>query len=81
MVGEAKVRNVGLSAAWIGTIRRAHAVRPVTARQFLLRDRDSKFWAAVCDGGALLAQSSKPPLTWITSTPDACKMLVAIAAR
>ncbi|MEV4512589.1 aldo/keto reductase [Dactylosporangium sp. NPDC049525] len=33
LVKEGKVRHVGLSEAWIGTIRRAHAVHPVTALQ------------------------------------------------
>jgi aryl-alcohol dehydrogenase-like predicted oxidoreductase len=33
LVDEGKVRHIGLSEAWIGTIRRAHAVHPVTALQ------------------------------------------------
>ncbi len=33
LVREGKVRYVGLSEAWTGTIRRAHAVHPVTALQ------------------------------------------------
>ncbi|WP_284748286.1 aldo/keto reductase [Amycolatopsis sp. RTGN1] len=33
LVKEGKIRHVGLSEAWIGTIRRAHAVHPVTALQ------------------------------------------------
>jgi aryl-alcohol dehydrogenase-like predicted oxidoreductase len=33
LVAEGKVRHVGLSEAWVGTIRRAHAVHPVTALQ------------------------------------------------
>jgi aryl-alcohol dehydrogenase-like predicted oxidoreductase len=33
LVGEGKVRHIGLSEAWVGTIRRAHAVHPVTALQ------------------------------------------------
>jgi len=33
LVKEGKIRYVGLSEAWIGTIRRAHAVHPVTALQ------------------------------------------------
>ena len=33
LVGEGKVRHVGLSEAWIGTIRRAQAVHPITALQ------------------------------------------------
>ncbi|RSM69618.1 aldo/keto reductase [Actinoplanes sp. ATCC 53533] len=33
LVREGKIRYVGLSEAWIGTIRRAHAVHPVTALQ------------------------------------------------
>jgi aryl-alcohol dehydrogenase-like predicted oxidoreductase len=33
LVAEGKVRHIGLSEAWVGTIRRAHAVRPVTALQ------------------------------------------------
>jgi aryl-alcohol dehydrogenase-like predicted oxidoreductase len=32
-VAEGKVRHIGLSEAWVGTIRRAHAVHPVTALQ------------------------------------------------
>lgn len=32
-VAEGKVRNIGLSEAWVGTIRRAHAVHPITALQ------------------------------------------------
>ncbi|BCJ49969.1 aldo/keto reductase [Actinoplanes sp. NBRC 14428] len=33
LVQEGKIRYVGLSEAWAGTIRRAHAVHPVTALQ------------------------------------------------
>ena len=33
LVTEGKVRHIGLSEAWVGTIRRAHAVHPVTALQ------------------------------------------------
>jgi aryl-alcohol dehydrogenase-like predicted oxidoreductase len=33
MVTEGKVRHIGLSEAWVGTIRRAHAVHPITALQ------------------------------------------------
>jgi len=33
LVGEGKVRHIGLSEAWVGTIRRAHAVHPITALQ------------------------------------------------
>jgi len=33
LVREGKIRYVGLSEAWIDTIRRAHAVHPVTALQ------------------------------------------------
>lgn len=33
MIAEGKVRHFGLSEALAGTIRRAHAVRPVTAVQ------------------------------------------------
>ena len=33
MVAEGKIRHIGLSEAWIGTIRRAHAVHPITALQ------------------------------------------------
>jgi len=33
LVGEGKIRYVGLSEAWIDTVRRAHAVHPVTALQ------------------------------------------------
>ena len=33
LVKEGKIRHVGLSEAWIDTIRRAHAVHPVTALQ------------------------------------------------
>ncbi|MCM4079018.1 aldo/keto reductase [Paractinoplanes hotanensis] len=33
LVTEGKIRYVGLSEAWAGTIRRAHAVHPVTALQ------------------------------------------------
>jgi aryl-alcohol dehydrogenase-like predicted oxidoreductase len=33
LVAEGKVRHIGLSEAWVGTIRRAHAVHPVTALQ------------------------------------------------
>jgi aryl-alcohol dehydrogenase-like predicted oxidoreductase len=33
VVAEGKVRHIGLSEAWVGTIRRAHAVHPVTALQ------------------------------------------------
>lgn len=32
-VAEGKVLNIGLSEAWVGTIRRAHAVHPITALQ------------------------------------------------
>jgi len=33
LVGEGKVRHIGLSEAWVDTIRRAHAVHPITALQ------------------------------------------------
>jgi aryl-alcohol dehydrogenase-like predicted oxidoreductase len=33
LVAQGKIRHIGLSEAWIGTIRRAHAVHPVTALQ------------------------------------------------
>jgi aryl-alcohol dehydrogenase-like predicted oxidoreductase len=33
LVDEGKVRHIGLSEAWVGTIRRAHAVHPMTALQ------------------------------------------------
>ena len=33
LVAEGKVRHIGLSEAWVDTIRRAHAVYPVTALQ------------------------------------------------
>ena len=33
LVNEGKVRHVGLSEAWVGTIRRAQAVHPITALQ------------------------------------------------
>ncbi len=33
LVAEGKVRHIGLSEAWLDTIRRAHAVHPVTALQ------------------------------------------------
>jgi len=33
LVIEGKVRHIGLSEAWVGTVRRAHAVHPVTALQ------------------------------------------------
>jgi aryl-alcohol dehydrogenase-like predicted oxidoreductase len=33
LVAEGKVRHIGLSEAWVGTIRRAHAIHPVTALQ------------------------------------------------
>jgi aryl-alcohol dehydrogenase-like predicted oxidoreductase len=33
LVAEGKARHIGLSEAWTGTIRRAHAVHPVTALQ------------------------------------------------
>jgi aryl-alcohol dehydrogenase-like predicted oxidoreductase len=33
LVKDGKIRHVGLSEAWIDTIRRAHAVHPVTALQ------------------------------------------------
>jgi aryl-alcohol dehydrogenase-like predicted oxidoreductase len=32
-VAEGKIRHIGLSEAWVGTIRRAHAVHPITALQ------------------------------------------------
>src|ERR1700710_1255851 len=33
LVAEGKVLHIGLSEAWVGTIRRAHAVHPITALQ------------------------------------------------
>jgi len=33
LVAEGKVRHIGLSEAWVDTIRRAHAVHPITALQ------------------------------------------------
>ncbi len=40
LIGEGKVRHFGLSEAGVGTIRRAHAVQPVTA----LQSEYSLFW-------------------------------------
>jgi aryl-alcohol dehydrogenase-like predicted oxidoreductase len=44
LVVEGKVRHIGLSEAWVGTIRRAHAVHPITALQseFSLWTRDQQ---------------------------------------
>src|ERR671939_919707 len=33
LIDEGKIRHIGLSEAWVGTIRRAHAVHPITALQ------------------------------------------------
>ena len=33
LIAEGKIRHIGLSEAWTGTIRRAHAVHPITALQ------------------------------------------------
>jgi len=33
LIAEGKVRHIGLSEAWVSTIRRAHAVHPITALQ------------------------------------------------
>jgi aryl-alcohol dehydrogenase-like predicted oxidoreductase len=33
LISEGKIRHIGLSEAWVGTIRRAHAVHPITALQ------------------------------------------------
>src|SRR5690242_13707991 len=33
LVSEGKVRHIGLSEAWVETIRRAHAIHPITALQ------------------------------------------------
>jgi aryl-alcohol dehydrogenase-like predicted oxidoreductase len=33
LVAEGKIRHIGLSEAWTGTIRRAHAIHPITALQ------------------------------------------------
>jgi aryl-alcohol dehydrogenase-like predicted oxidoreductase len=33
LVAEGKIRHIGLSEAWVSTIRRAHAVHPITALQ------------------------------------------------
>ena len=33
LVREGKIRHIGLSEAWVDTIRRAHAVHPITALQ------------------------------------------------
>ena len=33
LVAEGKVRHIGLSEAWVDTIRRAHAVHPIAALQ------------------------------------------------
>ncbi len=46
LVVEGKVRHLGLSEAWLGTIRRAHAVHPITALQseysLWTRDQESE---------------------------------------
>ncbi|AGZ41303.1 aldo/keto reductase [Actinoplanes friuliensis] len=44
LVQQGKVRHIGLSEAWIDTVRRAHAVHPVTALQseFSLWTRDQE---------------------------------------
>ena len=33
LVAEGKIRHIGLSEAWLGTIRRAHAIHPISALQ------------------------------------------------
>ena len=33
LISEGKIRHIGLSEAWVTTIRRAHAVHPITALQ------------------------------------------------
>jgi aryl-alcohol dehydrogenase-like predicted oxidoreductase len=46
LVAEGKVRHIGLSEAWVETIRRAHAVHPITALQseysLWTRDQEEK---------------------------------------
>jgi aryl-alcohol dehydrogenase-like predicted oxidoreductase len=46
LVAEGKVRHIGLSEAWVDTIRRAHAVHPITALQseysLWTRDQEEK---------------------------------------
>jgi aryl-alcohol dehydrogenase-like predicted oxidoreductase len=45
LVAEGKIRHLGLSEAWLDTIRRAHAVHPITALQseysLWTRDQDA----------------------------------------
>ena len=44
LIAEGKVRHIGLSEAWVSTIRRAHAVHPITALQseYSLSTRDQE---------------------------------------
>ena len=46
LIAEGKVRHIGLSEAWVGTIRQAHAVYPITALQseysLWTRDQESE---------------------------------------
>jgi aryl-alcohol dehydrogenase-like predicted oxidoreductase len=48
LAAEGKIRHIGLSEAWIGTIRRAHAVHPVTALQ-----SEYSLWTRDPDGDLL----------------------------
>ncbi len=55
LVSEGKVRHIGLSEAWVGTIRRAHAVHPITALQseysLFTRDQEAEVLPLLRDLG------------------------------
>ena len=55
LIGEGKVRHFGLSEAGVQTIRRAHAVQPVTAVQ----SEYSLWWRAAGGGGAADARGAR----------------------
>jgi aryl-alcohol dehydrogenase-like predicted oxidoreductase len=55
LVDEGKVRHIGLSEAWVGTIRRAQAVHPITALQseysLFTRDQEAEVLPLLRDLG------------------------------
>ena len=69
LVAEGKVRHIGLSEAWVDTIRRAHAVHPITAVQseysLWTRDQEARGPAGVARTGhrlrAVLAARPRLP--------------------
>ena len=88
LVQQGKVRHVGLSEAWIDTIRRAHAVHPVTALQseysLWTRDQEQMLPRAARAGhrpGGVLAARARVPHRRLRIPPTSSASTTTTSAR